>query len=95
MGAGRTRAGEKIDPAVGAELLVEAGQRLREGDPWLRLHHNGRVGTAQRQALQSALLLEPDPVRGTDTDTGTGTGTAALPRIADIILPRTELRGEQ
>lgn len=91
MGAGRTRTGERIDPTVGAEVLVEAGQRLREGDPWLRLHHNGRVGTAHRRALQSALLLAPDPAHGTDTDTDTG--TAAPSRIAAIILPRTEPRG--
>ncbi|XP_040515729.1 thymidine phosphorylase isoform X6 [Gallus gallus] len=32
MGAGRTRTGERIDPTVGAEVLVEAGQRLREGE---------------------------------------------------------------
>ncbi|XP_021238981.1 thymidine phosphorylase isoform X2 [Numida meleagris] len=92
MGAGRTRAGDPIDPLVGAEVLVAVGQRLQEGDPWLRLHHDGRVGTAQRRALQSALLLAPGPATGTDTDTGTGTASAPS-RIAGTVLPRTEPHG--
>lgn len=31
LGAGRTRAGEAINPRVGAEVLVAVGQHLREG----------------------------------------------------------------
>lgn len=75
LGAGRTRAGEAINPRVGAEVLVAVGQHLREGEPWLRLHHDGALRAEQRQALQDALLL------------GTGTGTAA-PRVAETVLPR-------
>lgn len=32
LGAGRTRQGQPLNPRVGAELLVTAGQRLRKGD---------------------------------------------------------------
>ncbi|XP_015705972.1 thymidine phosphorylase [Coturnix japonica] len=85
LGAGRNRVGDRIDPNVGVELLVAAGQRLTGGDPWLRLHHNGHVGAEQRRVLQSALLLEPEPDTGTGT--GTDTGPTRPPLIADIVLP--------
>ncbi|CAN0021143.1 unnamed protein product [Bubo scandiacus] len=44
LGAGRARAGDPINPRVGAEVLVAAGQRLQEGEPWLRVHHDGALG---------------------------------------------------
>ena len=78
-------------PGPGPGSVSQRPVPLPAGDPWLRLHHNGRVGTAHRRALQSALLLAPDPAHGTGT--GTDTGTAAPSRIAAIILPRTEPRG--
>ncbi|XP_032052647.1 thymidine phosphorylase [Aythya fuligula] len=83
LGAGRTRAGEAINPRVGAELLVAVGQHLREGEPWLRLHHDGGLRAEQRQALQDALLLGT----GTGTDT-TGTTGSTMSRIAETVLPR-------
>ncbi|XP_049740738.1 thymidine phosphorylase-like isoform X7 [Elephas maximus indicus] len=58
LGAGRSRAGEPLRPAVGAELLVGVGQRLRRGTPWLRVHRDGpALSDGQRRALQGALVL--------------------------------------
>ncbi|KAM6162104.1 thymidine phosphorylase isoform 2-T2 [Erethizon dorsatum] len=58
LGAGRSRAGQTIRLGVGAELLVDVGQRLRRGTPWLRVHLDGPgLSTPQRHALQGALLL--------------------------------------
>ncbi|XP_013366964.1 PREDICTED: thymidine phosphorylase [Chinchilla lanigera] len=58
LGAGRSRAGQTIRPGVGAELLVDVGQRLRRGTPWLRVHLDGPALSApQRHALQGTLLL--------------------------------------
>ncbi|KAM5289344.1 thymidine phosphorylase [Ctenodactylus gundi] len=58
LGAGRHRAGEPLRPGVGAELLVDVGQRLRRGTPWLRLHRDGpALSGPQRRALQGALVL--------------------------------------
>ncbi|XP_007519484.2 thymidine phosphorylase [Erinaceus europaeus] len=58
LGAGRSRAGEPIRPGVGAELLVDVGQRVRQGTPWLRVHLDAPALSApQRRALQGALVL--------------------------------------
>ncbi|KAM9277395.1 thymidine phosphorylase [Cariama cristata] len=75
LGAGRTRAGDPINPRVGAELLVAVGQRLQEGESWLRVHHDGGLGGEGRRALQAALSLAPRPPRGPP------------PRLAETILP--------
>ncbi|XP_048209525.1 thymidine phosphorylase [Perognathus longimembris pacificus] len=58
IGAGRSRAGEPLRLGVGAELLVDVGQRLQRGTPWLRVHRDGAaLSSAQRRALQRALVL--------------------------------------
>ncbi|XP_075582254.1 LOW QUALITY PROTEIN: thymidine phosphorylase [Pelecanus crispus] len=75
LGSGRTRAGDPINPRVGAELLVSVGQRLREGEPWLRVHHDGALGEGGRRALQAALRLAPEPPG------------SPPPRLAETILP--------
>ncbi|GAB0175388.1 thymidine phosphorylase [Grus japonensis] len=75
LGAGRARAGDPVNPHVGAELLVAVGQHLREGEPWLRVHHDGGLGAGGRRALQTALRLATGPPR------------APPPRLAEAILP--------
>ncbi|XP_071465456.1 thymidine phosphorylase isoform X2 [Marmota flaviventris] len=58
LGAGRSRAGEPIRLGVGAELLVDVGQSLSRGTPWLRVHLDGpALSDSQRRALQAALVL--------------------------------------
>ncbi|XP_021494608.1 thymidine phosphorylase [Meriones unguiculatus] len=58
LGAGRIQAGQPIRPGVGAELLVDVGQRLYRGTPWLRVHLDGpALSSQQRLALQGALVL--------------------------------------
>lgn len=58
LGAGRSRAGQPIRPGVGAELLVDVGQWLYRGTPWLRVHLDGpALNDQQRRALQGALVL--------------------------------------
>jgi pyrimidine-nucleoside phosphorylase len=44
LGAGRTRADQKIDPAVGIELAVTLGDRVERGQPLAWLHVNQRRG---------------------------------------------------
>ncbi|XP_071659693.1 thymidine phosphorylase isoform X2 [Patagioenas fasciata] len=92
LGTGRARAGDAVKPRVGAELLVAAGQRVRAGEPWLRLHHEGALSGAARRALQGALCLGPapppaPPPRLAETVLGPGTppgppGTPELPASA-------------
>ena len=38
LGAGRTRADQAVDPAVGIERCVELGEAIREGSPLALLH---------------------------------------------------------
>ncbi|XP_045411273.1 thymidine phosphorylase [Lemur catta] len=58
LGAGRSRAGDPLRLGVGAELLVDVGQRLSRGTPWLRVHRDGPpLSGPQRRALQEALVL--------------------------------------
>ncbi|XP_004610837.1 thymidine phosphorylase isoform X2 [Sorex araneus] len=58
LGAGRSRAGESLRPGVGAELLVDVGQRVSRGTPWLRVHLDApALSDPQRRALQGALVL--------------------------------------
>ena len=61
LGAGRRRAEDNIDPAVGIELLRTVGDRVDEGEPIARLHHNSDPGNAALEA-QSAFELQTDPV---------------------------------
>ncbi|NXK89269.1 TYPH phosphorylase, partial [Formicarius rufipectus] len=75
LGAGRARVGDPVDPLVGAELLVGAGQHLRAGEPWLRVHHEGTLDTGGRRVLQDALCLGPEPPR------------APPPLLAETIVP--------
>lgn len=58
LGAGRSRAGQPIRPGVGAELLVDVGQWLSRGTPWLRVHLDGPALCSQhRRTLLEALVL--------------------------------------
>jgi pyrimidine-nucleoside phosphorylase len=45
LGAGRTRADQKIDPAVGIELLAKCGDRVEKGEPLCLLHVQSAAGT--------------------------------------------------
>lgn len=58
LGAGRSKPGEPVNHSVGAELLVLLGQRVTEGDAWLRLHYENPAPTPdQINRLQNALTL--------------------------------------
>jgi pyrimidine-nucleoside phosphorylase len=45
MGAGRTRADQKVDPAVGIELVKKPGARVAKGEPLALLHVRKKTGT--------------------------------------------------
>jgi pyrimidine-nucleoside phosphorylase len=47
MGAGRTRADQAVDPAVGIELLAKRGERVAKGAPIARLHVRTAESAAQ------------------------------------------------
>ncbi len=45
LGAGRTRADQDVDPAVGIVLKATRGDRVKEGDVVAELHVRARAGT--------------------------------------------------
>uniref|UniRef100_A0A8C2PRG3 Thymidine phosphorylase n=2 Tax=Cyprinus carpio TaxID=7962 RepID=A0A8C2PRG3_CYPCA len=57
LGAGRTKSGEEIDHSVGAEILVEMGQQVKKGQPWIRIHHNCPNLKPHYSDLRKALVI--------------------------------------
>ncbi|XP_028255724.1 thymidine phosphorylase [Parambassis ranga] len=61
LGAGRLKVGEPINHSVGAELLVSLGQRVKKGDPWLRLHYEDLAPSKdQMNQLENAVTMGTD-----------------------------------
>ncbi|XP_070610627.1 thymidine phosphorylase [Erythrolamprus reginae] len=80
LGAGRTQEGQRINPRVGAELLVSTGKRVAKGTPWIRIHYETpRLSQTHRETLQKALILgDMEPFTPTS-------------KVAKILLPTGEL----
>ncbi|XP_023381205.1 thymidine phosphorylase isoform X1 [Pteropus vampyrus] len=80
LGAGRSRAGESLQPGVGAELLVSVGQRLRRGE------HRSRplLARAGRPACWPPLPLTARPAAGRDAVAPRASGRAGAQRPAAL-----------
>lgn len=62
LGAGRARAGESVDPAVGLELWVRIGERVGDG-PAARVHAAGEAdATRALEELARCVEVGPEPV---------------------------------
>jgi len=62
LGAGRQRKEDSVDHAVGLKLLVQAGDRVEAGAPWVEVHaSNDAAAAAVEATVQTALCLSPDP----------------------------------
>ncbi|HVK65019.1 MAG TPA: thymidine phosphorylase [Polyangium sp.] len=62
MGAGRTRADQKVDHAVGIEILAPRGAGVRRGEPLARLHVRSAVAAeAVADRVQSAFRVSSAP----------------------------------
>lgn len=76
LGAGRVRAGEPINHSVGAELLVDPGQRIKRGQSWIRIHHDCTTLSSKQHAdLLGALVI------------GSGNDYQDSTQVAEFILP--------
>jgi pyrimidine-nucleoside phosphorylase len=66
LGAGRLRAEDVVDPAVGFTVLRTRGDRVRRGEPLLRIHHRDRVapGEVVARVTSAYRLAEAAPPRG-------------------------------
>lgn len=68
LGAGRFRAEDRVDPAVGIELIRKTGETVRAGDELCLLHVNdrGNLADAQQRALAAFVIGDGTPGRGPD-----------------------------
>jgi len=55
LGAGRTGENPDIDHGVGAELLVERGEYIQSGKPWIRFDTNVNLGSEMIDQIQLSL----------------------------------------
>jgi pyrimidine-nucleoside phosphorylase len=62
MGAGRLRAEQTIDPAVGIEILAKPGDRVARGAPLARLHARAPSPRIASRLL-AAFVISPKPPR--------------------------------
>ena len=61
LGAGRSKAGEPIDHAVGVILLAKPGMRVERGEPLVEIHHrDGRGVNAALALCSDAVTIEDD-----------------------------------
>ncbi|KAM8972161.1 thymidine phosphorylase [Pelodytes ibericus] len=62
LGAGRSKATDIINHSVGAELLVNVGQHVTKGDPWIRIHYeNPPLQDKQRHILKGSICITDKP----------------------------------
>lgn len=57
LGAGRAKAEDKIDPAVGVSGLVKIGERVAAGAPLCTIHANDRATLAEARALLAEAIV--------------------------------------
>lgn len=55
LGAGRQRSGDKVNHAVGVEILCHVGEPVASGQAWLRVHHDTPLTDDHKSRLQAAL----------------------------------------
>jgi pyrimidine-nucleoside phosphorylase len=64
LGAGRTRAEDKIDPAVGIELTRRVGEQVRAGDELALVHHNRGADEVWREVQQAMVVADEAEATG-------------------------------
>jgi len=60
LGAGRARAEDRIDPAVGVSGLVKMGERVEVGAPLCVIHANDEPALAEAQAMLAKAIVVGD-----------------------------------
>ena len=61
-GAGRLRFEDKIIPEIGFEIAVSRGQTIKEGEPWLIIHHNNQLSSTESELLSNCVTISSQPV---------------------------------
>ena len=63
LGAGRTGENPDIDHGIGAELLVEIGQKVTLGEPWIRFDTREKLSGEMIDTIQNSLTLSNSEIR--------------------------------
>ena len=63
LGAGRTGENPEIDHGIGAELLVEIGQQVSLGEPWIRFDTRQELDDEMIEAIQNSLTISKSEIR--------------------------------
>jgi pyrimidine-nucleoside phosphorylase len=73
LGAGRTRAEDPVDHAVGVSHLIKCGERVERGAPLCRIHANDETALAEvKERLENAIAITDEK-------------QPALPRVRELI----------
>jgi thymidine phosphorylase len=66
LGAGRSKVGDAVDPAVGAVVRARPGDMVTAGDAVVELHHrdDGRIDEARRLVEQAVTIGDEAPLAG-------------------------------
>ena len=63
LGAGRARTTDRIDPSVGMEVLARIGDRVKRGQPLVRIFHNAGRGLQDcLDRLSNSYVIVEEPV---------------------------------
>ncbi|MBS3825088.1 thymidine phosphorylase [Candidatus Bipolaricaulota bacterium] len=63
LGAGRSKKGEEIDPAVGVELNKKLGEEVQNGEPIAWLHYNDRRQLEEaKHVVKDAFMFSESPL---------------------------------
>jgi thymidine phosphorylase len=63
LGAGRARAEDPVDPAVGVSALVKMGESIEAGQPLCIVHSNSEAALAEaNDLLRKAIAMGDEPV---------------------------------
>jgi pyrimidine-nucleoside phosphorylase len=58
LGAGRSRADQELDLSVGVTILKNVGDEIKQGEPWLKVHHSQKeLDGALKNRLQESLKI--------------------------------------
>ncbi|RUS75099.1 hypothetical protein EGW08_017130 [Elysia chlorotica] len=76
LGGGRDKPGDPINHAVGVELLLHVGDSIKEGQAWVKVHHDFEVLPETISAqLRSALVISESPVQSSQS------------RVLEVVTP--------
>lgn len=60
LGAGRVKAEDSVDPAVGVDHIVKTGDRVEAGSPLCRVHANDQAALVEARAMLAAAFTVGD-----------------------------------